>query len=107
MKQTPLADVIRSAAIALEVPQTLTINNTAITIPPSASLDDAIKAINLQSTTTGVTASKNSLGGPSSCSPGAPTARPSAYRARPATPSAFQRPPRRSPEPSTRPPPRS
>lgn len=63
MKQTPLADVIRSAAIALEVPQTLTINNTAITIPPSASLDDAIKAINLLSTTTGVTASKNSLGG--------------------------------------------
>jgi len=43
--------------------QTLTINNTAITIPASASLDDAIKAINLQSTTTGVTASKDTSNG--------------------------------------------
>jgi hypothetical protein len=45
------------------VKQTLTINNTAISIPPSASLDDAIKAINLQSGTTGVTASKNTTSG--------------------------------------------
>ncbi|NEU12734.1 flagellar hook protein [Methylobacterium sp. BTF04] len=43
--------------------QSLTINNTAIAIPASASLDDAIKAINLQSTITGVTASKNITGG--------------------------------------------
>ena len=43
--------------------QTLTINNTAITIPASASIDDAIKAINLRTGTTGVTASKDTSNG--------------------------------------------